>query len=162
MSSATNRSDTKILRYAIGASTLVLALMLFSQVSCSILGYCADWFGIPILGFWEVLGILTALLFGYFSIRSLRRTPPENKNLRNSDSPDREVTDPSLFNVRDITIQERTRERWQSICDHLSEEEKSRLRTLLEQRVITPGTGGGSGPAGTAPLSSPGSDSRGS
>lgn len=156
MRSAINRSDTKILRYAIGAGTLVLALMLFSQVSCSIMGYCADWFGIPILGFWEVLGIFTALLFGYFSIRALRSIPSENSSERS----DLDSFDSPPMNLRETTIQERTRERWQSFCDRLSEEEKSRLRTVLEQRVITPGTGPGSGPAGPAPLSSPGSDSR--
>ena len=177
MRSATDRSDTKLLRYAIGAGTLVLALMLFSQVSCSIMGYCADWFGFPVLGFWEILGIFTAILFGYFSIRALlqlrtdrpdpRSQPPHNDAVPQSET---RFAPPSFLDDseeidgdRDSTIQGKARERWQSFCERLSDEEKHRLRSMLEQRVITPGSTNSSGSlpsSGRSSLSSRGSESR--
>lgn len=152
MRPANNRADSKLLRYFIGAGTLVLALMLFSQLSCSIMGYCADWFGIPILGFWEMLGVTTALLFAYFSVRALMRDEKSSRPSSRESGLSTHEKEAMIWKsvesalkeregepeTRDGSIQERTKERWQSFCERLTEEEKNRLKLLLEQKVFLP------------------------
>ena len=116
------------------------------------MGYCADWFGIPILGFWEMLGITTALLFAYFSIRALTRADSNSKSAHHGSELSERESEEMIWNCvesalqereaqeesRDGSLQERTKERWQSFCERLSDEEKHRLKLLLEQKVFLP------------------------
>lgn len=158
MRPANQTTESRALRYTIGAGIMVLALMLFSQLSCSILGYCADWFGLPVLGFWEVLAIATGLLVSLLAARILFRSRATSLQLSLSavtpefDPGDLPLSDvepvESALPLRRETIQERTRERWQAFCERLSDEEKRSLRSLLEQKVLSsrPPSGSSSSP----------------
>lgn len=158
MRPADQTTESRALRYTIGAGIMVLALMLFSQLSCSILGYCADWFGLPVLGFWEVLAIATGLLVSFLAARILFRSrsvslePSLSAVTSELDTGDLSLGDvepvESVSPLRRETIQERTRERWQAFCERLSDEEKRSLRSILEQKVLSsrPPSGSSSSP----------------
>ena len=119
----------KALRYIIGASILLLALMLFSEVSRSILGFCTE----GLLGFWEMLAISTALLFCFFALQSLRR-------VRFHSSPPSQIDSDSSV-PQDQASQKRfsspfPRRDWRPLVAQLSKEEKRRLRVLMEERCF--------------------------
>ena len=135
----TNQTEPKVLRYFIGASILLLALMLFSELSCSLLGLCTNWFPpARFLGFWEVMGISTALLFSVFAIRSLRRSRFSRKTESISPSSQDDVTSSSqstpVTSPQTIPTGNSPQTKgWRPLIKQLSDEEKEHLKSLIEE-----------------------------
>lgn len=142
MQPAEKQIGSKFARYSIGASILLLALMLFSELSCSLLGLCINWFPLAeVIGFWEMLGITTALVFSSFSIRALRHvrqagspspehsTPPVEDSLP--------VPDPHPAEQTAFVPQKRTGS-WRDLFDQLSAEERENLKRIMEQHCVPP------------------------
>lgn len=125
---ATDRRTTRTIRYAVGLGVLALALLAASQISCSVMGMCADWFGLPVLGFFETLGILTAAIFSLFALRFLRR--------KSSSATGPTLAHPTSDADRLSESNEplpTPRDRWERFCERLSDEEKRRVRDLLRE-----------------------------
>ncbi len=142
-----NQTAPKALRYLIGASILLLALMLFSELSCSILGLCTNWFPLAhLLGFWEVMGISTAVLFSSLAIHSLRRSRISRASSAAPLFPpdDLEPDTGEYRAVRNDPGSLRRREGWRPLIKQLSDEEKQRLKLLMEERCFGPGSLSGS------------------
>lgn len=140
MQPAEKQIGSKALRYIIGASILMLALMLFSELSCSLLGLCTNWFPLAeFIGFWEMLGITSALVFSSFSIRALRRTqqsallapPGTQPPTSNSEAPLPPNPKPA-----DSPPPEHSSSSWRDLFNQLSAEEKQTLKSIMEQHCI--------------------------
>ena len=145
MQPAEKQIGSKFARYSIGASILLLALMLFSELSCSLLGLCINWFPLAeVIGFWEMLGITTALVFSSFSVRALRHlrqggfatTPAESIE---SPPPPAEdpAPDPHPAEQTAFAPQKRSGS-WRDLFDQLSAEEKENLKRIMEQHCVPP------------------------
>lgn len=125
----------------IGASILLLALMLFSELSCSLLGLCTDWFPLAeFFGFWEMMGISIALVFTSFSIRALRRS--QRARLASaSDSPAQPVDELSALldePASNVPAAPKRTSRWRDLFNQLSDEEKRKLKTIMEEHCVRP------------------------
>ena len=137
MKSEAHQTETKVIRYIIGASILLLALILFSELSCSILGVCSSWLPFAhILGFWEIMGISTAILFTTLAIRSLQR------NRLSKSGKEQKPEAPTLNTPSDTCTcspsslpQQRT-QGWRMLFEQLSDEEKKDLKILMEERCF--------------------------
>jgi hypothetical protein len=131
---------SKSINYFIGASTLLLALMLFSQLSCSILGLCTNWFPpAQILGFWEMMAISTAGLVGALSLRFIRRTS-ERRTADNSGTSDHPPAASSPVAPHSSTTTNTLLKvpTWKRLFNQMSDEEKESLRSMMEERCFAP------------------------
>lgn len=131
-----NQIGSKATRYLIGASIVMLALILFSEFSCQVLGLCKNWFPpAELVGFWEMMGISVAGLFAGLSIRTLRhrgdseRTEPAIPNTPQS-SDHIEPTSPPA------PPSSSTNSRWRALFNQLSEEERQTLKTIMEEHCV--------------------------
>lgn len=141
MQPAEKQIGSKAIRYLIGASILLLALMLFSELSCSLLGLCTNWFPLAeFIGFWEMLGITTALVFSSFSVRALRRNN-HSPVLPLSDAPPHTTEDHYPLLKNQEKPQSPPREQpysWRHLFNQLSTEEKQKLKSIMEEHCIPP------------------------
>ncbi len=129
------QTDSKAIRYLIGASILMLALMLFSEFSCSLLGLCKNWFPpAELVGFWEMMGISTAFLLAGLSIRSLRQPRNPEQDAENTESFVDDNASTPVDCVEPLAASPaKTSSRWRTLFNQLSEEEKQKLKGIIEK-----------------------------
>lgn len=134
-----NRNDTqkagKALRYLIGASIMVLALMLFSGLCSVALGFCVSWFPlVKQFGFWEVMGISAALLLCAMASRAIlvRRRFDDEIPPSDGESEAQVPTEPGPPG----SPAHRRSPRWRQLLDQLTQEEKRRLKTIIEEQYL--------------------------
>jgi hypothetical protein len=146
-------SRSRPLRLAVGAGITVLLMMLLSQISCEILGLCAVVVpDLPLLTFWEVMSVLTILLFIGLSTRLLRRHAIREKSDPRSAAMatiPATHTSPVSFLADEIGVATRRASsngiaatssrgsgssRWGSLRERMTEEERRRLRRYMEEK----------------------------
>ncbi len=67
------RNNKRLTLYAIGAGTLLLALMAFSFLFFGVIHVCGRWIAMAMFSFWEVLGISIISAVGFMLVRSWQR-----------------------------------------------------------------------------------------
>lgn len=129
------QTGSKATRYLIGASILMLALILFSELSCSLLGLCKNWFPpAELVGFWEMMGISTAFLFAGLSIRVLRQSKEGEQEEHSAFATPTDsciTTHPEQEKSPDQP--QKNASRWKALFNQLSEEEKQKLKVMMEK-----------------------------
>ncbi|MGE3802127.1 MAG: hypothetical protein AB7H80_14010 [Candidatus Kapaibacterium sp.] len=131
-----HQTAPKALRFTIGASILLLALMLFSELSCSILGLCTNWFPpARFLGFWEVMGISTAILFASLALNALRRNRLSSSTSSVHSQEQAPVENESFTQTKQPSLQQRSGG-WRPLVQQLSDEEKEHLKVMMEERCF--------------------------
>ncbi|MCB0712408.1 MAG: hypothetical protein KDD67_08780 [Ignavibacteriae bacterium] len=131
-----HQTAPKALRFIIGASILLLALMLFSELSCSILGLCTNWFPpARFLGFWEVMGISTALLFASLALNALRRSRLSSSTSSAHTPEQTPMGKESFSQTKSPSVQQRSGG-WRPLVQQLSDEEKEHLKIIMEERCF--------------------------
>lgn len=113
------RNNKRAILYAIGAGTLLLALMAFSALCFGVIHVCHRWLAMAVLSFWEILGVSITSFFGFILIRSIYRR-------RSS--------------MADNSISRRLRESvecrsgsWRELYDQLSEEERLEMKEVMRK-----------------------------
>ena len=132
------QTGSKATRYLIGASILMLALILFSELSCSLLGLCKNWFPpAELVGFWEMMGISAAFLFAGLSIRTLRQPKEIEQEESNPYSTpgnnDSFAAHPEQEPCPGQGQAQKNTSRWKALFNQLSEEEKQKLKVMMEK-----------------------------
>lgn len=160
-SKARSISRSRAIRLAVGSGVTILLMMLLSQISCEILGLCAlvvpD---LPLLTFWEVMSILTILLFIGLSVRLLRRrstrVASERRAMPTIAVTPSTVTSSVSFLADEIGVpayrasaggttpspRGSGSSRWVSLRERMTDEERRHLRRYMEEKgfpaVIAP------------------------
>ena len=113
----------------------MLALMLFSELSCSLLGLCTNWFPpAEIIGFWEMMGISTSLLFATLSFRSLRQGRILTSDASSPDpasSQHRECYENAFRRLASTPEQG-----WKALFEELTDDERQRIKDIMEQKCF--------------------------
>ena len=141
MKSEANQTKTKAIRYIIGASILLLTLILFSELSCSILGVCSSRLPFAhIFGFWEMMGISTAILFATLAIHSLRRnrvSKAQREGASGSGIANESFTEQAInHSPLSQQLSYRQTNGWRYLFEQLTDEEKKHMKILMEEHCF--------------------------
>jgi hypothetical protein len=115
------RYNKRSILYAIGAGTLLLALMAFSAICLGVIHVCGRWFTWGIFSFWEILGISLISFVGFIGVRSWQRRKKESQGVS-----------VSLTRRLRRTVEEKPKN-WRDLYEQMSEEERTELKAMMRK-----------------------------
>jgi hypothetical protein len=136
MTSKRHTTDT-VIRYAIGASVLLLGLMAFSALCWFTCSLCGIESMLSSIGFWELVGAGAISFFAVTIIRSMRRRRKvddvEMEDVPEPDSdPDQDMSAPSRRERISSNLRDH-RDNWRALYAQLSRDEREKLKEIVEK-----------------------------
>lgn len=120
--------------YAIGAGTLLLALMAFSALCFGVVHVCHRWLTMAALSFWEILGVSIASFFGFIAIRSIRRRRANDSISRRLRAAAELHSSNEVRSCSELrSCGEGRSTSWRDLYDQLSEEERLEMKAMMKK-----------------------------